>query len=182
MKAVAIWNRDNYSKYSHSNEKITGYVLFTQTKHDGVKVNIYIEGLTDGLHGIHIHEKSLSHIKDLETANICELLGGHFNVGESWSLTEPNGTKHGEHTGDMCFNIDSKDNIVNYTYYDKKISLDKNLDNCVINRSVVIHSEMDDQGKGLYADEEKNSQTFITGNAGERVACAEIRLIKDPNF
>lgn len=182
MKAVAIWNPDKPSIYSSSIEKIRGYVLFTQTLHDGVKVNIFVEGLADGQHGIHIHEKGVSEIYNLESANCCELLGGHFNVGESWSLTNPNGTRHGEHTGDMCFNITSQDGLSSYTYFDNKISLDKDKENCVLDRSVVIHSDADDMGKGLYLEEEKNVQTLITGNAGDRLACAQIRLIKDPDF
>ena len=182
MKAVAIWNPDKPSIYSTSTEKIKGYVLFTQTEHDGVKVNIFLEGLGEGQHGIHIHEKGVSEIYNLESANCCELLGGHFNVGESWSLTNPNGTKHGEHTGDMCLNITSLKGLATYTYYDNKISLDSAKENCVLNRSVVIHRDMDDGGKGLYLDEEKNAQTLITGNAGDRLACAEIRVIKDPDF
>lgn len=182
MKAVAIWTPDKPSIYSTSIQKISGYVIFTQTFHDGVKVNIFIEGLSDGLHGIHIHEKGVSEIHNLESANCCELLGGHFNIEENWSLTNPNGTRHGEHTGDMCFNINSQEGVASFTYFDKKISLDKEAPNCVLNRSVVIHAEEDDLGKGLYADEDKNAQTLITGNAGDRVACAEIRMIKDPNF
>lgn len=182
MKATAIWSADKISKYSYSDQKISGYIIFTQTINDGVKVNIYIEGLSEGYHGIHIHEKAVSEIFNLESANCCELLGGHFNTTENWSLTEPNGTRHGEHTGDMCFNIFSQNGIVSYTYFDKKISLDKNLDNCILNKSVVIHSDKDDEGKGVYDIEEKNSLSLITGNAGDRIACAEIRLIKDPKF
>ena len=71
--------------------------------------------------------------------------------------------------------------VVN-TYFDKKISLDKEEKNCVLGRSVVIHADEDDMGKGLYVEEDKNAQTLVTGNAGDRLACAEIRIIKDPNF
>ena len=177
MEAIAFWNPEKLSKYSFSSVKIKGFVLFTQLE-NSVKVNIYIEGLSDGNHGIHIHEKGLSEVNNFEDIDCCEKLGGHFNVEEKWSLTHPNGTKHGEHTGDLCLNILSKDNIVTHTFFDEKISLHEDDDRSIIGRSVVIHKDEDDVGKGLYLEEEKNVQILVSGNAGERIACAEIRLTK----
>jgi len=82
----------------------------------------------------------------------------------------------------MCLNIESYDGQATYTYFDYKISLREEEENCVLNRSVVIHQNEDDLGKGLYSDEEKNIQSLITGNAGDRIACAEIRMIIDSSF
>ena len=57
--------------------------------------------------------------------------------------------------------------------------------NCILNRSIVIHEKPDDQGlPGLKAliqnrklnEEEKES--LKTGNAGKRIACGNIVLIK----
>ena len=177
MQAIALWNPEKLSKYSFSSIKLKGFVLFTQLE-DSVKVNIFVEGLSEGNHGIHIHEKGLAEIRDFNDIDCREKLGGHFNVEEKWSLTHPNGTKHGRHTGDLCLNIHSKDGVVTHTFFDDKISLYEDDERSVINRSVVIHKDEDDGGKGLYLDEEKNVQSLITGNAGERLACAEIRLIK----
>lgn len=181
MKAVAIWNPDKKSPYSYSSENIRGFVIFTQLE-ECLKVNIFIEGLSDGKHGIHIHQKGVKDVSDLDSKNCCELLGGHFNLGESWSLTEPYGAKHGSHTGDMCLNIESFDGQATHTYYDYKISLREDEENCVLNRSVVIHQDEDDLGKGFYSNEEKNIQSLITGNSGDRIACAEIRFINDEEF
>lgn len=180
MKAVALWNPNKKSPYSFSTEKIKGFVIFSQLE-NCVKVNIFIEGLTEGKHGIHIHEKGVKNVSNLDVKNCCEQLGGHFNIGNNWDLTDPNGVKHGLHTGDMCFNIVSENKVAFQTYYDYKISL-KEGENCVLNRSVVIHEQEDDLGKGLYIDDEKNIQSLITGNSGGRIACAEIRLILDENF
>jgi Cu-Zn family superoxide dismutase len=176
MKAVAIWNPDKKSKYSDSFIKMKGFVLFIQ-KEECVKVNIFIEGLEDGNHGIHIHEKGVSEVINLGSANCCDELGGHYNSEESWSLENPLGIRHGEHSGDMCLNINSSNGIATYTYYDKKINVEE-----IIGRSVVIHEDEDDGGKGLYIEEEQNIQSLITGNAGKRLGCAEIRLILDENF
>lgn len=181
MKAVAIWDYNKLSKYSYSSLKIKGFVLFIQLENK-VKVNIYIEGLPEGKHGIHIHEKAVSEVMDFDSSDCCDKLGGHFNVEEKWSLTEPNGTKHGSHTGDLCLNINSIDGIASYTYYDKKISLREEDENCILNRSVVIHENEDDLGQGFYSNEEKNIESLISGNAGKRICCGEIILIKDKNF
>lgn len=183
MKAVALWSTKKNSKFSYAVIPIHGCVLFSQPKKDDqVKVNIFVKGLPDGLHGIHIHEKPVSEVIDLDEANCCDQLGGHFHVGEKWDLNTPNGTRHGKHTGDMCKNIYSELSKTAYTYYDDKISLYRDEDNCVLNRSVVIHEDEDDEGKGLYIEDKKNIESLITGNAGARLACAEIREILDPNF
>jgi superoxide dismutase, Cu-Zn family len=171
MKAIAIWNPDKKSIYSYSTINLKGFVMFIQ-KEDNVKVNIYLEGLPEGNHGIHIHEKGVSEIIDLDNNNCCDQLGGHYNLEESWSLENPTGVRHGEHTGDLCFNINSVNNVATYTYFDNKINLED-----IIGRSIVIHEDEDDEGKGLYIEEEKNINSLITGNAGIRLACAEIRLL-----
>lgn len=181
MKAVSLWDYNKLSKYSFSLLKIKGFVLFTQLE-KYVKVNIFIEGLPEGKHGIHIHEKPVSSVINFDDIDCCDKLGGHFNVGEKWSLTEPNGTRHGHHTGDLCLNINSVDGIASYTYIDEKISLREEDENCILNRSIVVHENEDDLGKGFYADEDKNVESLISGNAGKRLCCAEIKLIKNKNF
>ena len=181
MKAVSLWDYNKLSKYSFSLLKIKGFVLFTQLE-KYVKVNIFIEGLPEGKHGIHIHEKPVSSVINFDDIDCCDKLGGHFNVEEKWSLTEPNGIKHGQHTGDLCLNINSVDGIASYTYIDDKISLREEDENCILNRSVVVHENEDDLGKGFYAEEEKNAESLISGNAGKRLCCAEIVLIKNKNF
>lgn len=183
MKCVAIWNPNRKSKYSFSLiPNLKGFVYFNQeNRGDDVKVVIYINGLGDKLRGIHIHEKSLFELKDLG-GNCCDQLGGHFNVGESWSPTTPHGCIHGEHTGDLCMNIKSENNKVYFSYYDSKISLFANDKNSIINRTIVIHEDEDDMGKEVYEDEEKNITSLINGNAGKRIACAQIREVLDPDF
>jgi Cu-Zn family superoxide dismutase len=181
MKAVSIWS-DKKSKYSYrTSPNIRGFVFFNQDyKEEPVKVVIYITGLEDGLHGIHVHEKGMSSINEA-SVNCCDDLGGHFNVGEKWDLTEPRGTKHGNHTGDLCMNIMSSGGSASFTYYDDKISLFRG-ENSIINKSVVVHKNEDDLGIGVYCDEERNINSLLNGNSGVRLCCSEIRKIEDPNF
>lgn len=181
MKAVALWDYNKLSKYSFSLIKVKGFVLFIQLEKN-VKVNIFIEGLPEGKHGIHIHEKGVSEVLNFNDIDCCDKLGGHFHVGEKWSLTEPNGIKHGFHAGDLCLNINSIDGVASYTYFDDKISLKEENENCILNRSIVVHENEDDLGKGLYESEEKNIESLISGNSGKRICCAEIREIKNKNF
>ena len=184
MKCVCLWNPGKRTNYSYSTiPSLRGFVFLNQEKpEEDVKVVIYINGLEDGLHGIHIHEKSMTDVKDLNATNCCDKLGGHFNVGSSWSLTDPHGTPHGSHTGDLCLNIRSKDRKAYFCYYDSKISLFEGDKRNVTNRTVVIHENEDDLGKGIYLEEDKNIASLVNGNAGKRVSCAEIRKIMDPDF
>lgn len=183
MKGVCVWNPNKKSRFSYStNPNLKGFVYFVQENpSDDVKVIIYINGLPDGLKGIHVHERGMSDIKDLN-GNCCDQLGGHFNVGESWSPTSPHGTCHGEHNGDLCMNIRSENNKAYFCYYDNKISLFESDPKCILNRSVVVHENADDLGKEIYTEEDKNIASLINGNAGKRLCCAEVREILDPNF
>ena len=96
-------------------DPLEGFVFFTQKDQKIMSVNItvYLKGFEDGTYGFHIHEKSMSAIKDIcSTAHdCCSQLGGHFHVGEVWSPFNSNGTKHGDHTGDLCFNLHFEDTI-----------------------------------------------------------------------
>ena len=56
---------------------------------------------------------------------------------------------------------------------------------CIINRSIVIHEKPDDEGlpglKALMKNKKLNEvekESLITGNAGKRIACGNIILIK----
>ena len=104
-------------------------------------------------------------------------MGGHFNgVIPKWSEENPTGTKHGKHLGDLCFNIwGNGDNIAFGECETNKISLIPNKLNCILDRSLVIHENEDDEG--CLNTENKPGKSWITGNAGNRIACAKIQSI-----
>jgi len=177
------------SDYSYTSIKeLKGYILFTQNnKECNVVVEVYLEGLPNGKHGFHIHENSISHenlilLKKGQTIkNLCDKLGGHFN---------PFNTVHGSykyntirHAGDLINNLEVINNELIHLYFiDPLISL-YDSDNSIINRSIVIHENEDDEGlPGLYAINKKKLskreiESLKTGNAGKRIACGNIFII-----
>jgi Cu-Zn family superoxide dismutase len=157
MNAVATF-------YPQINNGISGQVSFHECdpKTKYVKVNISLSGFMENqIHAIHIHE-----FGDLRKG--CSSLGAHFNPDKTThgSYLNPNRPRH---AGDMINNIVSDNNgNVSIEYTDPMISLfDKKYN--VIGRSVVIHKKSDDLGRGT-------GESLVTGNAGERIACAVIGI------
>lgn len=180
MYAIVKWSVEDKNL---SINKIQGSVKFYQEdRNSDVSVSVNIDGLPTGLHGFHVHEKKIEDFEG-DVMDCCDKLGGHFNVGDRWSLENQSGTKHGQngHNGDLCNNIYSDENKHCEIYFkDSKISLFEEDEKCIIDRSIVIHEDPDDLGLPDYQDPEKNTQKFITGNAGKRIACGNI--IRVNNF
>ena len=133
---------------------VHGTVTFTQIA-DGVKVVADLEGLSDGKHGIHIHEFGDCSSTDGTSA------GGHYN---------PSGKTHGgpmdmsRHMGDMGNIVADASGKAHLEYVDKVIKL--NGPGSIIGRSVVVHKGEDDL------------KSQPAGNSGPRVACGVIGLAK----
>ncbi|XP_049762296.1 superoxide dismutase [Cu-Zn]-like [Schistocerca cancellata] len=143
---------------SHSTKNVKGNVTFVQTDDGVVTVTGIIEGLKPGSHGFHIHEKG-----DISS---CINAGGHFN---------PDKVNHGgptdaiRHVGDLG-NIEAGENgVANISIRDRVISLTGR--NNILGRSVVVHSDKDDLGKGGFED------SLTTGHAGTREACGVIGIL-----
>jgi Cu-Zn family superoxide dismutase len=66
-----------------------GWAKLTEDAAGRVHVNVKVEGLTPGLHGIHIHEIG-------SCSPTFAAAGGHYN---------PEGHAHGSHAGDMPTNL-----------------------------------------------------------------------------
>lgn len=159
---------------------INGIVLFEQpSEHHQVKVTIDINCIDpeewEKNHGIHVHEKPITR-QLLQCDNCCDKLGGHFNPYEVYHGSVTNG-----HVGDLCNNIfiDQNGNGF-YSYIDPKISLIPGSKNCVLGRSVIIHQDEDDCGRfwRQFPNKTKMRESTVTGNAGTRISCANIYLIK----
>ena len=166
MKEALVNFDDINSSYSENN--ITGYIHFTQySSYSPVMVEVNIKGLPVGTHGFHIHEYKLQnhHINMIKLGKIpkdlCNELGGHFNPYDTihgsyqWNTTR--------HAGDLINNIEvSITRCVNIKFIDPLISLYKGNINCIIDRSIVIHENPDDEGlPGLCAIKKTLSEKRI---------------------
>jgi len=139
----------------------TGTVSLIQDKPDSeVVVCGKISGLAPGQHGFHIHEFG-------DNTNGCTSAGSHFN---------PFGKTHGgpcdeeRHVGDLGNVLAGEDGVAEFQMQDRLITLTG--PNSVIGRSLVIHEQIDDLGRGGH----ETSKT--TGNAGSRLACGVIGITK----
>jgi len=167
--------------------KIKGSVTFSQYNDMFVRVDIDLKNVPSGTHGIHVHEKPINfRRKD----DFCAQAKAHFNGSQSrWSPKVPGGTPHGSfelntdrHVGDLCNNITSIHGIVKMTYIDYLINLIPGHPHCIVGKSIIIHDDEDDQGlyvcKNIGSKEKsKLIKSKITGNAGKRIACANINYI-----
>lgn len=150
MKAIAVYQG-----------KLGGYVAFRQDNSNApVRVSGHLSKLSPGKHGIHIHQYGNLLSSD------CMHCGGHFN---------PNNTDHGSrtsphsHAGDFGNITADEDKQCRFHFTTNKISLYSGK-LCVIGRSLVIHEDEDDLGKGGHDD------SLTTGHAGKRIDCAVIGL------
>lgn len=140
--AVAVFQEPN----------IQGTVLFL-SKRFGLEVRATFSKLPSGLHGFHIHKAG-----DLRGSG-CKGACEHFDTSNSEHGGAP-GTKGSRHTGDFG-NIEGPS--FTKTYFLPSLSPED-----LYGRSVIIHADPDDLGKGSYDD----SKT--TGHSGARIGCAII--------
>lgn len=142
-------------------EGVKGTVFFTQgASSEPVKVTGEISGLKPGLHGFHVHEFG-------DNTNGCTSAGAHFNP-----LNKEHGapTDSVRHVGDLG-NVEAGANgIAKIDITDKVIQLQG--DHNVIGRTIVVHADPDDLGKG------NHELSKTTGNAGARLACGVIGITK----
>ncbi|KAF0517009.1 copper/zinc binding superoxide dismutase [Gigaspora margarita] len=153
VKAVAVLCGDNPSI------TVSGTIIFTQkSEYSPTHVDINIKGLTPGLHGFHIHEFG-------DNTNGCTSAGGHFNP---FNKTHGAPEDENRHVGDLGNVKASQDGIVKTKIIDKLLTLIG--PNSVIGRTVIVHADVDDLGKGGH------ELSSTTGNAGARLACGIIGM------
>jgi len=144
--AVALFTMDN----------IKGEVLFSPIP-SGVKVHATFTELPKGKHGFHIHKAG-----DLRGEG-CKAACEHFHIGPAKNHGGPPTSKAERHTGDLG-NITGPKCEVTYTL--KGITLED-----LWGRSVIVHEDEDDLGKGPFED------SLTTGHSGARIGCAIIGRI-----
>ena len=142
--------------------RVKGFILLKDTKR-GCKIDVQLRNVKEGYHGFHIHQ-----FGDLRDG--CNSLGSHYNP----HLQKHGGidTKH-RHKGDLGNIYNTKP----YTSGTKIVSsnvlnINKCNKNSIIGRSIIVHKDKDDLGKG------GNQESLKTGNAGARLACGIIGISK----
>ncbi|MBF8289571.1 MAG: Superoxide dismutase [Cu-Zn] precursor [Chloroflexi bacterium] len=139
-------------------DMVVGWARFTEDANGILHVNVHVRGLSEGLHGIHIHAKANC---DSDLLPFDGATGHHALAGQTHGLVDP---PSGAHAGDLP----------NLTVNGAKVGhLDATSDRATLSagpRSVfdangsalVIHAGWDDQ------------VTNPTGNSGSRIACGII--------
>ena len=131
---------------------IKGEVTFINTP-KGLRVHAVFSELP-GEHGFHIHKAG-----DLRGEG-CKRACDHYHKGEPQNHGGPPGFPGQRHTGDLG-NISQGEK----SYYLKGVSVED-----LLGRSVIVHADKDDYGKGNKDD------SLTTGHSGKRIACAIIGL------
>jgi len=155
----AAWSASGQAHLKGTTEgsDISGTITLKDTK-AGLEVEANLKNVPPGDHGFHIHEFG-------GCGEIGKAAGGHFN---------PKGKKHGlvvkdglgkSHVGDLGnITIDAKGSGTLKRVI-KGVSLQKGKTS-VAGRAFILHAKPDDFGQP-------------TGNAGGRIACGPIFLVKE---
>ncbi|KAB7496026.1 Superoxide dismutase [Cu-Zn] [Armadillidium nasatum] len=128
--------------------------------HGGIIIKGTIFGLKPGLHGFHFHEEG-------DLGNECKNAAGHFN---------PFDATHGDihdfhrHVGDLGNIKANSKGVAHVDIFDKKASLDPHSPAFVGHRTLVVHADKDDLGRG------NNKDSKRTGNSGSRVGCGIVEV------
>jgi Cu-Zn family superoxide dismutase len=161
MSAVAVFKLNAEEELLKSE----GEVIFKQVGSD-VEVRAYFTMLPPGEHGFHIHKAG-----DLRGEG-CKAACDHFSIHPNAKHGGPPGSEGDEsrHTGDLG-NISLGPNGEPFT----KLYILKNLDiSELYGRSLIVHEDPDDLGKGPFED------SMTTGHSGKRIACVIIGRVSCP--
>ena len=132
------------------------FTRYASTKYT-TRIVVDVHGLQPGKHGFHIHQAG-------DMRHGCDSLCAHFN---------PDRKVHGgrsdkqRHAGDLGNILVDESGHAYEVFTDLTIQL-RNTKYNIIGRSVVIHEDVDDLGRG------GDRESLRTGNAGKRIACGVI--------
>ena len=176
-----------YCLLSNVESQPVGRVDFIEIPNEWLtKIDITVWNQCPGLHGIHVHE---GHAIDNTSNNFCpgrkadqpkitkqdlfnqccKALGGHFNDDSQSVHGSPEDDYTRRHIGDLGNISVSRDGQGFKTLYDRLIMLRGRWN--VINRSIVLHQNSDDLGRG------QNSESIKNGGSGDPVAFGLIQRI-----
>lgn len=125
---------------------------------DGVHIRGEVGGLVpNGQFGFHVHDKGDCSAVDATSA------GGHFNPAAS---AHGRAGGHAHHAGDMDNIVSDGAGLARVDVHLQGVTLGGGAANDIAGRAVIVHADPDDY----------HSQP--TGNAGARVACGVIKVVR----
>ena len=155
MKLVAILFDKKY--------KPKGKVVIEEIGKRKVQINVSATDLKPGLHGFHIHQSG-------DLSKKCDSLCSHYNPTNSYhgDRYDKNHSRKSRHVGDLGNIKANSKGVVNETFIQNRIDIYD-----IIGRSMIIHEDKDDLGKG------DNDESLKTGNSGKRVLCGVLGISED---
>jgi Cu-Zn family superoxide dismutase len=142
---------------SASGSLVSGRLVLTPMG-DGVHMTGEIGGLKPGdTRGFHIHEKGDCSAADASSA------GGHFNPGAQAHGRAGQGAHHAGDTDNL---VADGNGVARVDAHLRGVTLGGGAANDIAGRAVIVHAAADDYS------------TQPTGNAGARVACGVIRVVR----
>lgn len=138
---------------SKSGSKVTGKAVFTELPSGGVKVEVWIENATPGVHGIHLHETGDCSAPDAKSA------GAHFNPAGNPHAGPADAHRHNGDWGNITVGADGKGHLDVTT----DMLTVKPGPNSVVGKAVVFHEKADDL------------KTQPSGDAGGRFGCGVVK-------
>ena len=127
--------------------------VFVSPSHSGARLVATFTKLPPGPHGFHIHKAG-----DLR-GNGCQGLCEHYDIGHHVHGGSPTSKKE-RHTGDLG-NIEIKSGHLRKSYELHGVTVED-----LWGRSIIVHEDQDDLGKGPFED------SLVTGHSGKRMACS----------
>ena len=129
-----------------------GEVRLSEMQNGFVNVVVNVDGIPEGVHGVHLHETGDCSAEDFESA------GPHI----SGDMQHGFDNAEGPHPGDLPNAHVQDDGVLAAQYMTDLITLDEAMIFDEDGSALIIHSNSDDY------------QTDPGGNAGDRIACGEI--------
>jgi len=131
---------------------VEGEVVVSSSR-TGARLVATFTKLPPGPHGFHIHKAG-----DLR-GNGCQGLCEHYDIGHHVHGGGPTSKKE-RHTGDLG-NIEITSGHLRKSYELHGVKVED-----LWGRSIIVHEDQDDLGKGPFED------SLVTGHSGKRMACA----------
>ena len=152
-------DRHAFGTFVDANGNTIGHVRLGQDRHGEVRVNVSVDGLTPGLHGIHIHAVAAC-------APTFAAAGGHYNpLARQHGLLNASGA----HAGDLPNLTVNEDGVGHLDATTDRVTLTNGPTTLfdttagAVGSSFIIHASEDDQ-----------STDATNGGSGGRIACGVI--------